>query len=468
MMINERRIYPLNQAPHAAGPVVYWMSREQRVADNWGLYHAQQLALERKVPLLVAFTLADGFLGATLRQYSFMLQGLAEVAARLRELQIPFVLLHGEPEAAMAGFVAQQQVGCVVVDFDPLRIKRQWFEGLAAAVAVAVIEVDGHNVVPCRLASSKREYGAYTLRPKLRRLWPEFLTELPRVLAHPFAWQGQVPLFDSSALLSRLALDRSVGELAAPAPGEKAVAAALADFLQHRLSGYAVQRNNPVVDGQSGLSSWLHFGQLAPQRVALAVAAQGDTDDAAALLEELLVRRELADNFCLHCPEYDTLDAAPGWARATLEKHRHDPRQFCYSAAEFQQAATHDPLWNAAQQELLLTGRMHGYLRMYWAKKILEWSESPEAAMAIAVQLNDRYALDGRDPNGYAGIAWSICGVHDRAWAERPVFGSIRCMSLAGCRRKFEVQAFIDRMHQCLSRQSGRYPDSGCSEYEGK
>lgn len=461
MMINQRRIHPLNQAPHTAGPVVYWMSREQRVADNWGLYHAQQLALERHVPLVVVFTLAEGFLGATLRQYGFMLRGLEHVAARLHELQIPFVLLCGEPEATMAAFVAQQQVGCVVVDFDPLRIKRQWFDTVAATVPVAVIEVDGHNVVPCRYASNKREYGAYTLRPKLRRLWPEFLTELPQVLPHPFAWQGQVPLFDLFSLLSRLRLDRSIGELAAPEPGEKAAAAALADFVQHRLTGYAVQRNNPAIEGQSGLSPWLHFGQLAPQRVALAVAAQGDTDDAAALLEELLVRRELADNFCLYCPDYDTLGAAPDWARRTLEKHRHDPRQFCYTAEQFAQALTHDPLWNAAQQELLLCGRVHGYLRMYWGKKILEWSENPEAALAIAIELNDRYALDGRDPNGYAGIAWSICGVHDRAWGERPVFGTIRFMSYEGCRRKFDLQAAIDRRNASLSGQAAGGPGVG-------
>ncbi len=461
MMINQRRIHPLNQAPHTAGPVVYWMSREQRVADNWGLYHAQQLALERHVPLVVVFTLAEGFLGATLRQYGFMLRGLEHVAARLHELQIPFVLLRGEPEATMLAFVEQQRIGCVVVDFDPLRSKRQWFDSVAAAAPVAVIEVDGHNVVPCRYASNKREYGAYTLRPKLRRLWPEFLTALPQVVLHPFAWQGQVPLFDSPALQSRMTLDRSVGELAAPEPGEKAAAAALADFVQHRLTGYAVQRNNPALEGQSGLSAWLHFGQLSPQRVALAVAAQGDTEDAAALLEELLVRRELADNFCLHCPGYDTLGAAPDWARRTLEKHRHDPRQFCYTVEQFEQALTHDPLWNAAQQELLLCGRIHGYLRMYWAKKILEWSESPEAALASAIELNDRYALDGRDPNGYAGIAWSICGVHDRAWGERPIFGTIRFMSYEGCRRKFDVQAAIDRVSARLSGQTAGSPDTG-------
>ena len=440
------RIFALNTRPIGTGPVVYWMSREQRVADNWGLWHAQQLALERGVPLLVLFTLADRFPGATLRQYDFMLRGLEQVAARLAGLQIPLILLQGDPQQTVTEFMTREQIGCVVCDFDPLRIKRCWFDGLAAQAPVAVLEVDGHNIVPCRLASPKREFGAYTLRPKLKRLLSAFLTPIPQVTPHPFAWHTSATVpFDVALLLERLQPDNRVGTVPGIQPGEVAAAEALADFIEQRLGGYAVRRNDPLVDGQSGLSPWLHFGQLAPQRVALAVAAQGDSEDTAALLEELIVRRELSDNFCLHCPGYHTLEAAPEWARRTLEKHRHDPRAFVYDHDAFEQAATHDPLWNAAQRQLVQTGRMHGYLRMYWAKKILEWSVSPNDAISVAVSLNDRFALDGRDPNGYAGIAWSVCGVHDRAWGERPVFGSIRYMSFDGCRRKFDVAAYCSR-----------------------
>lgn len=446
MSIDGRRIWHLNQQPFGAGPVVYWMSREQRVADNWGLWHAQQLALERRVALLVVFTLADRFQGATLRQYDFMLRGLEQVAGQLAGLQIPFVLLQGYPLEAVTGFITREQVGCVVCDFDPLRLKRRWFEGLAATAPVAVLEVDGHNIVPCRLASPKREFGAYTLRPKLKRVLASFLTPIPQVVVHPFTRHtGSTEAIDAALLLERLQPDGRVGTIPGILPGEAAAAEALADCIEQRLQGYALRRNNPLVEGQSGLSPWLHFGQLAPQRVALAVAAQAESEDTAALLEELIVRRELSDNFCLHCPEYDTFEAAPDWARRTLEKHRHDPRPYLYASDEFEQAATHDPLWNAAQRQLVQTGRMHGYLRMYWAKKILEWSASPEEAVSTAVSLNDRYALDGRDPNGYAGIAWSICGVHDRAWGERPVFGSIRYMSFDGCRRKFDVAAYCAR-----------------------
>jgi len=188
----------------------------------------------------------------------------------------------------------------------------------------------------------------------------------------------------------------------------------------------------------------LHFGQLAPLRVALTVQkAQISDEDKNCFLEELIVRRELADNFCLYETNYDNLSGFPDWAQRTLSDHRHDRRPYCYSTEQFANGSTHSKLWNSCQQELKHRGKLHGYLRMYWAKKILEWSEEPEEALAIAIELNDRYALDGRDPNGYTGIAWSIGGVHDRAWKERPVFGKIRYMNENGCRRKFDVERFV-------------------------
>ncbi len=445
-MIDERRIHHLNQAPVTIGPVVYWMSREQRVSDNWGLYHAQQIAIEQKVPLLVVFTLADAFLGATVRHFGFMLRGLEQVAVDLDNLDIHFSFLRGEPKRSIQKFIEHVNPGCLVCDFDPLRIKRQWFDGVAAEAKIKVVEVDGHNIVPCRIASPKREFGAYTLRPKLKRLLPEFLTPVPKIARHSFVLSSSTALernrLDANSLLSQLQLDKRVGEVSWVLPGETVANAALAEFIEHRLKGYTVNRNNPLLEGQSGLSPWLHFGQLSPQRVALAVAAQGDGQDVDALLEELIVRRELSDNFCLNCQHYDSIGAAPDWARKTLEKHRQDPRNYFYTLNEFEQAETDDQLWNSAQLQMMHTGKMHGYLRMYWAKKILEWSASPEEAISTAICLNDRYSLDGRDPNGYAGIAWSICGVHDRAWGERPIFGMIRFMSYDGCKRKFDLAGY--------------------------
>jgi deoxyribodipyrimidine photo-lyase len=228
------------------------------------------------------------------------------------------------------------------------------------------------------------------------------------------------------------------------APGEAAAAVVLRSFLRERLPRYAVSASDPNAGAVSGLSPYLHFGQISPRRVALAVReAQAPVESKDRFLEELIVRRELSDNFCRFEPACDTLACAPAWAKATLEAHRDDRRPYAYDLAALENARTHDPLWNAAQVEMVRRGGMHGYLRMYWAKKILEWSPTPEEAFAAAVELNDRYQLDGRDPNGYAGIAWSVAGVHDRPWPERPIFGKIRCMTLGGCRTKFDVDAFI-------------------------
>lgn len=446
MTVDPRRIHPLNRREERGGSVVYWMSRDQRAVDNWALLHAQQLALERRAPLAVLFTLAPSFLGATLRQYGFMLRGMAETAQRLEEMNIPLFLLRGEPVEQLRSFVEQNRVGVVVTDFDPLRIKRTWHEEAARLCAVPFFEVDSHNIVPCRFVSHKPEYGAHTLRPKLMRLLADFLVEFSPLIPHPHAWPAPPQRFDPETLLLGLEMDRTVAEVSALRPGATAAAERLRSFIVQGLEEYRLRRNDPCCDGQSGLSPWLHFGQLAPQRVALeTVRTLSSSPSSQGFLEELIVRRELSDNFCLHNQAYDRLEGFPAWALKTLGEHRHDRREYLYDVEQFQDAGTHDPLWNAAQRSLLVSGKMHGYLRMYWAKKILEWSASPEEALAVAIRLNDRYSLDGRDPNGYAGIAWSLGGVHDRAWGERQVFGKIRYMNDRGCRRKFDVDAYIRR-----------------------
>jgi deoxyribodipyrimidine photo-lyase len=228
--------------------------------------------------------------------------------------------------------------------------------------------------------------------------------------------------------------------------GEKAARKMLQEFLQAKLAAYPDKRNDPNEDAQSNLSPYLHFGQIAAQRAALEVEESSAPRLArAAFLEELVVRRELSDNFCFYNPHYDRVAGFPQWAQSTLAAHRRDPRPYLYSRDELERAETHDDLWNAAQLEMVQRGKMHGYLRMYWAKKILEWTESPEQALDIAIYLNDKYELDGRDPNGYTGIAWSIGGVHDRAWGERPVFGKIRYMSYGGSKGKFDVRAYVQK-----------------------
>jgi deoxyribodipyrimidine photo-lyase len=426
--------------------VLYWMSRDQRVQDNWALLYAQELALAMHQPLGVGFCLAPSFLGATYRQYGFMLQGLREVAQDLERLNIPFFLLRGYPPQELARFVENQPIGALVSDFSPLRLVREWRSAAAQNLNISLEEVDAHNIVPCWLASPKAEYGAYTLRPKLKRLLPEFLEDFPRLVRHPVTWVGKRPEIPWENLITTLAIDRTVPEVNWLTPGERAAHSSLTDFLENKLPFYQEKRNDPTQEGQSDLSPYLHFGQLAPHRVALEVdERQGHDASREAFLEELIVRRELSDNYCFYQPHYDSFAGFPAWAQKTLNQHREDRREYRYSPETLESAQTHDELWNAAQQEMVQRGKMHGYMRMYWAKKILEWTASPEEAQAQAIYLNDKYELDGRDPNGYAGVAWSIGGVHDRAWFERPVFGKIRYMSYKGCRGKFNVEAYVNQ-----------------------
>ena len=446
MNLNRVRVIRAAKAT-LSGPVVYWMSRDQRAEDNWALIHAQQQALVHHQPLLVVFCLVPAFLTATLRQYGFMLRGLAETFAELERKNIACTLLLGQPHEILPAWLNQQQAGLLVCDFDPLTIKRDWQAQLLAATDLAVQEVDAHNIIPCWQASAKLEFAAYTLRPKIKKLLPEYLTSFPQLAVHPFpATPAALPFPNIGELLEKLQINRHIGEVDWLKPGTGAAQAQLNSFLRDRLCHYDTQSNYPTRDLQSNLSPYLHFGQISAQRVALEVLRQDvKTPAAESFLEELIVRRELADNFCYYNPQYDTVAGFPAWAQKTLAEHVDDVREYRYTQDEFEQAHTHDPIWNAAQRQLLITGKMHGYMRMYWAKKILEWSASPRQAVEIAIYLNDKYELDGRDPNGYAGIAWSIGGVHDRAWGERQVFGKIRFMNDKGIKRKFAIERYCKR-----------------------
>lgn len=422
--------------------VVYWMSRDQRMRDNWALLHARELAGTDR-PLLIAFCLVPEYPGATLRHYDFMLRGLEETAAHLAGLGFPFVLLTGDPTREIPAFCSTINAAALVTDFDPLRTKRQWLGTVAGTVSIPVHQVDAHNVVPAWRVSDKQEYAARTIRPKIHRLLPEFLEEFPKLTPQQ-ASPPPLPDPDWPAARAALRCDFTVAPVVTP-PGEDAARRRLDSFLGHQLPRYAAQRNDPNADAVSGLSPYLHFGHIAPQRAALEAAGLTADDNTSSFLEELVVRRELSDNFCLHTTNYDSLEAAAAWARQTLDDHRDDPRPHLYTVDALDQARTHSPLWNAAQRQLTRTGTMHGYMRMYWAKKVLEWTDTPENALAIANHLNDRYQLDGRDPNGYVGTLWSIAGIHDRPWKERPVFGKIRYMNSNGCRRKFDVAAYVER-----------------------
>ena len=428
-------------------PVVYWMSRDHRMHDNWALLFAQDMAMKQHAPLAVIFCLVPRFLNATVRHYDFMITGLEAVEKGLSEKNIPFFLLIGAPEKEIPKFLRTHRVGTLAADFDPLRIKRTWKENIAKKIDSAFYEVDSRNIVPCWIASPKQEFGAYTFRPKIHRMLENYLVEFPPVQNHPIAWVGEKKRIDWQGVKKTLDADSSVGVVTWIKSGEKAASRALNDFLEMRLNRYSTERNNPNKECQSNLSPYLHFGQLSSQRIALEVMkVSKNKEHTEAFLEELIVRRELSDNYCFYNTRYDMFEGFPAWAQKTLNDHRKDRRLYRYSLSEFEGSNTHDDLWNAAQMEVVKRGKMHGYMRMYWAKKILEWTATPEEALHVAVYLNDRYQLDGRDTNGYTGIAWSIGGVHDRAWNERDIFGKIRYMSYKGCASKFHVKSYVDHI----------------------
>lgn len=444
-MINEKRIRLLQKGEETSGPVVYWMSRDQRVHDNWALLFAQKLAIEKHKPLTVLFNLVPNFLEATIRQYGFMLKGLEQVEKELKRYNISFFLTLGDPQFEIPLILKKINASVLISDFDPLKIKRIWKRDVAKNIRIPFYEVDAHNIIPCLYVSNKVEFGAYTIRPKIQRLLPEFMEEFPKLnkmksgslLSDKVNWQKAE---------KSLMINRDVKEISWLKPGENNAQQVLKDFLENKLDYYTENRNDPNKNVLSNLSPYLHFGQISAQRVALTVDQYyGNHPSSKSFLEELIVRRELSDNFCYFNPKYDSFEGFPEWAKKTLNEHRKDKREFLYSLKEFEQAKTHEDLWNAAQLEMVKMGKMHGYMRMYWAKKILEWSKSPEEAIKIAIYLNDKYELDGRDPNGYVGCAWAIGGVHDRAWMERPVFGKIRYMNFNGAKRKFDVGLYIKK-----------------------
>jgi deoxyribodipyrimidine photo-lyase len=444
-VVNLKRVRNLKKGHEKEGHILYWMSRDQRVYDNWALTYAVEMAEDSEQSVIVAFALTDNFPGATWRQYDFMLKGLKKVEENLGILNIPFYMLIGDPVETIPIFIRQHRVSRLIVDFDPLNIKRYWKRQIADKIDIPFDEVDAHNIIPCWIASDKEEYGAYTIRPKIRRLLPEFMDEFPPIVRqHGTFYQHRI---NWEVVSISLKTDHTVRPVEWFTPGENGAMSVFGQFLEHKLKQYALKKNDPNESYTSGLSPYLHFGHISAQRIALEITSnipQCDYTDA--FLEEVIIRKELSDNFCYFNTKYDQIEGIHSWACKTLNIHRQDIRDFNYTREEFERAGTHDTLWNAAQQQMVLTGTMNGYLRMYWAKKILEWSKSPEEALHTALYLNDKYQLDGRDPNGYTGCAWSIGGVHDRAWKERSIFGKIRYMNRNGCERKFDVDRYISRI----------------------
>nr|CAH8830312.1 unnamed protein product [Trichobilharzia regenti] len=473
----------LSKSDHKLG-VLYWMIREQRVQDNWAFLFAQRLALKFEVPLHVGFCLVPKVQAQTLRHYTFMIEGLKEIEQECHELCIPFHITSANtlnkpkiktgvkrklaesdntPEddnecysdavgESLLNLIKSANIGCIVTDFSPLREPSSWTKRVAELLPenIPFCQVDAHNVVPVWHASDHLEYAARTIRPKLHQKATNLMTDFPPLIKHPYCHPPDFTptLIDWDHWMSEYPGDLSVKPVDWATPGTKGGFGTLYTFIHKRLNKYADDRNDPTKHCLSDLSPWFHFGQIAPQRALLEVKLMRDKykNSVDSFVEEAFIRRELSDNFCYYNPKYDSLEGAWKWAQDTLSQHANDKRNPSYSGETMVGAETKDDLWNAAQRQLVRTGKLHGFLRMYWAKKILEWHEGgPSAALKLALYLNDHFALDGSDPNGFVGVMWSICGIHDQGWAERPVYGKIRCMTYKGCQGKFSVPLFVAR-----------------------
>ncbi len=446
-MVEPERIQRLNGAAERTGNyVLYWMQQSQRTRFNPALNLAIREANARDQPLVVGFGLSDGYPEANARHYAFMLQGLAEVRGDLARRGIAFVIRRGAPDSVALALAAAASL--VVCDCGYLRHQKQWRETVARKAECPVIQVEGDVVVPVRLVSGKSEHAARTIRPKIHRHRDRFLAPLPEAEVKRSApvldVESDVDIAAWPCVLAALDIDRTVAPVRRFIGGASEAHRRLNDFIEHRLARYADARNEPADWRCSFLSPYLHFGQISPVEIALAIRERGGTrtEDRASYLEELIVRRELAMNHVNFAADYDDYQSVPAWARQSLAAHRDDRREHLYSQAQLEAAATHDPYWNAAMREMAHTGFMHNYMRMYWAKKIIEWTATPEQAFQKTLRLNNKYFLDGRDGNSYANVAWCF-GLHDRGWTERPVFGKVRSMTASGLKRKFDMERYV-------------------------
>ncbi|MDR3724416.1 MAG: deoxyribodipyrimidine photo-lyase [Terracidiphilus sp.] len=482
--------------------VVYWMQRAMRAADNPALDVAIEAGNLLGLPVVIYFLVIPNYPNANLRHYHFMQQGLRDVEADAAERGVGFVVRRKMPDgagASLEAFLEESKAAMVVGDENPCREPERWRNVLAKRLKIPFWTVDADVVVPSRVFN-RSFVLLHHFRPHLKRALPEFLVE-PEKMDPEKRWEPGRPLesyeLDKDITDGFTKLDRRVGPVDGFTGGRRAGMRLLDEFVRTKLAGYEEKRNHPEADGTSRLSPYLHFGNLSPVRIGLAVqravaveesavsnpthlrkerekgwgtavasgtvatsGAETLKEPAEKFLEQVIGWRELAVLFVRHEVNYDSWECAAPWARKTLIEHAGDARQR-YSKETMERAETGDELWNAAQRQMVRTGWMHNYMRMYWAKKILEWAPDPEKAFAWAVEWNDRYELDGRDPNGYAGIAWAIVGRHDRPWFNKPVFGLVRPMSGASLRKKFDSERYIRQQEEGRAEGGSNREDAG-------
>jgi deoxyribodipyrimidine photo-lyase len=446
-MISKRRVKNLNSFENRNRKyVLYWMQSSQRTEYNLALTYAILKANKLNKPIIAFFGITPNYPKANLRHYQFMLEGLKEVNNSLEKIGIKTIVLHKSPEK---GIVDLAKDSClIVVDKGYIKTIKQWHKFAANQVECPLIEVEDNVVIPIEEVSGKEEYSAATIRPKIMKKRQNYLTKLGEIkpVRNSLDLEFATLNLKDNKEISDQNLDESVKPVGHFKGGSSEASKHLENFIKNKLSDYPEHKNDPNADCQSNLSPYLHFGQISPiyitQKILEAPVSKASKE---AYLEELIVRRELSVNYVNFNKNYDSFDGLPEWAKRTLLSHKKDPRDYLYSLKELENAKTHDPYWNAAQNEMLITGKMHGYMRMYWGKKLIEWTDNPEKAFKIALHLNDKYELDGRDPNGYAGVAWCF-GKHDRPWKERQILGIVRYMNSDGLRRKFDADKYVQKI----------------------
>ncbi|MEW6381566.1 MAG: deoxyribodipyrimidine photo-lyase [bacterium] len=437
--------------------VLYWMQQSQRGEYNHALEFAIQKANDLQQPLLVVFGLTDDYPEANLRHYVFMLEGLREVESHLAARGIRMIACFGRPD--QVALAAGRRASLIVCDCGYLRHQKAWRSEVAAKAPCSVCQVETEVIVPVEIVSDKAEYAARTIRPKITRHLDDYLVGLQPLLPErqlldlqvaDITADTRVDLSDIQTVLGRLKkIDRGVDPVTRFHKGGTGEAKRrFQEFIRDSLSNYSENRDQPQTDFVSHMSMYLHFGQISPLYLALQIkeaSGSGLEQNTAAFLDELIIQRELTINFVHFTPDYDSFTCLPGWAIKTLLAHQYDKREYLYTPEQLESSQTHDPYWNAAMKEMKYTGYLHNYLRMYWGKKILEWSPTPEDAFRTALAINNKYFLDGRDPNSFANVAW-IFGLHDRPWKERPVFGKVRFLSAQGLERKCDIWAYVRKV----------------------
>ena len=447
--IQEERVRNLNERDVRDGDfVLYWMQSSQRAEQNHALEYAAQRANEMGQGLLVVFGLTDDYPEANLRHYAFMLEGLKDAQESLEGRGIKMVVRKGSPDEVAVE--AGEDASLIVTDRGYMRPQRRWRERVAEEASCLLTQVETDVVVPVELASSKQEHAARTLRPKIGEYLEDFLVALnptkPENESLDIGVDG-LDLSNVEKVLDDMDLDRSVGALRHLYRGGTSEAKKMfRKFLRESFGDYVENRNQPQTDDVSHMSKYLHYGHISPIWLVLeARKASTKRDNVESLVEELVVRRELSMNFVFYTPDYDSYSNLPGWAKKTLGEHKIDRREYTYTREQLENVETHDEYWNAAMREMIYTGYMHNYMRMYWGKKILEWSNTPEDAYATTLYLNNKYFLDGRDPNSFANVAW-VFGQHDRGWTEREVYGKVRYMSAGGLERKAKPEQYVRKV----------------------